>query len=209
MKRIAIVGIHTGIGKTVASAVIVQSLGADYWKPVQAGSLENSDTMVVKSLVSNPHSKMHDETYRLSAAMSPHAAAHIDGVTYGLNDFVFPTTENLLIVETAGGLMSPITSKHTVLDFVKHHDLPVILVSSAYLGSINHTLLCLEAIRAPEIKLLGLVFSGEPNVESENFIHEYVQLKNICHLPFLAKLNAGSIGDHALRILPQLTKWIA
>ena len=106
-RAIGIVGIHTGIGKTITSAVLVEALKADYWKPVQAGDLNNSDSMQVARLVANEKSKVHEEAFRFTQPLSPHKAAKIDGIELSINSFDLPKTDSLLVIETAGGLHSP------------------------------------------------------------------------------------------------------
>jgi dethiobiotin synthetase len=138
MKKIAIVGIHTGIGKTITSAVLTEALQADYWKPIQAGELDNSDTITIKNLISNTKSVLHPEAYQLGLAMSPHTAAEKENKHITLSSIVLPQTDNLLLIETAGGLHSPINHQQTVLDLILHLKTSVILVSKNYLGSINH-----------------------------------------------------------------------
>src|SRR5690606_18999923 len=139
-KKIFVTGISTEVGKTIASAIIVEALQADYWKPVQAGDLENSDTHKVKLLISNPTSVFHQNSFALQTPMSPHAAAKIDNVTISLSKIKKPNTKNDLVIEGAGGLLVPINEKETILDIIKS-DYKVIVVSRHYLGSINHTLL--------------------------------------------------------------------
>jgi dethiobiotin synthetase len=200
MRTIAIVGIHTGIGKTIASAVIAEALGADYWKPVQAGDLENTDTIQVAKLLSNGMARVHPEAHKLTEAMSPHAAAYMDKVEIDYNLFPFPKTERILVVETAGGLHSPMTGNATMADFVQHYDLPVILISNNYLGSINHTLMSVEVMKARGIKLLGIIMNGEPNNSSESFIQEYSGLPIIAHIPRFDSLTHENITQQALII---------
>lgn len=204
-QRIAIVGIHTGIGKTVTSAALTEALQADYWKPVQAGELDNSDTMKVASCVRNARSVIHPERYRLREPMSPHAAAAHEGIDIQLSDFVLPETDNLLLIETAGGVMSPLTQHHTMVDFVKHLNVPVILVSAAYLGSINHTLLCLEVLAQRNVEVLGVIFSGERNEESEDFVKRYKNMQHIAHVPHLHEVNA----EHVQALVEPLRQCIA
>jgi len=170
LPRFFVTGNGTEVGKTIASAILVQALHADYWKPVQAGDLEFSDSAVVSGLVSNSTSEIHPEQFRLSEPLSPHAAAERDGVSISLEDFSLPETENGLVIEGAGGLMVPLNRKELMIDLIEHLDAPVIFVSRHYLGSINHTLLSLEALKHREIPVHGLLFVGEPNRESETII---------------------------------------
>lgn len=200
MKAIAIAGIHTGIGKTVASAVIAEALGADYWKPVQAGELENSDTLIVSRLISNGLSRVHMEAARLTQPLSPHAAAKIDSVLIDYKNFSFPETDNTLIIETAGGIHSPINNEATMADFISHYNLPAILISNNYLGSINHTLMSVEVMKARGINLLGIIINGDRNNDSETFIEQYSQLPIIAHIPKFRELTNENIVQQALII---------
>ena len=175
-KQFIIAGIGTEIGKTIASAVLVEALQADYWKPIQSGALDDSDTQTVRRLVSNPRSQFHPEAYRLTQPLSPHAAADIDGVQILLENITLPQTSNALVVELAGGLMVPLNSHDLNIDLVQRLGLPVVLVSRNYLGSINHTLLSVEVCRIRAISLLGILFNGPTVPASENFILNYTNL---------------------------------
>ncbi len=171
-----IAGIGTEIGKTFISSILTEYLQADYWKPVQSGALDFTDSDTVKSLISNNKTVFHPETYRLTEPMSPHAAAAIDGVAIELSKFELPQTDNHLIIELAGGLMVPLNEQETNLDLIKQLNLPVILVSRNYLGSINHTLLSAEILKLNNIPVKGLIFNGEQNKASEDFILNYTKL---------------------------------
>ena len=141
-----ITGISTEVGKTVASAILTEALQADYWKPVQAGELDNTDTNKVQRLVSNSKTVFHESAFNLTAPMSPHAAAEIDGVSLSAKKIKRPKTENNLIVEGAGGLLVPLNASETIMDLIHPAD-RVIVVSRHYLGSINHTLLTVEQLK--------------------------------------------------------------
>src|SRR5476649_1485023 len=145
-KPLFVTGIGTGIGKTIVSAILTEKLKADYWKPIQAGDLDNSDTLKVKSLITNTSSKIHPEAYRLTQACSPHKAAAIDGITIDQKNILLPVTDNKLIIEGAGGLMVPLNNNFLMIDLIQQLNAGVILVVKHYLGSINHTLLSLEAL---------------------------------------------------------------
>ena len=179
MSNYFITGIGTNIGKTVVSAILTEALEADYWKPIQAGDLENSDSLKVKELISNSTSKIHTESYRLSHAMSPHAAAKLDNITIDLDKITLPKTQNNLIIEGAGGLMVPVNDKDLIIDLIKKLNVEVILVSQNYLGSINHTLLSLESLKVRKLKVKGIIFNGEPNIETEKFILNFTGLTYI------------------------------
>jgi len=171
-----ITGIGTEIGKTVVSSILTEYLQADYWKPVQSGDLHWTDTMKVQSLISNEKSFFHPECHRLNAPLSPHASAALDGVQIQLSDFTLPQTSNHLIVEGAGGLMVPLNDQDLMLDLIHQLKIPVILVSRNYLGSINHTILSIEALKHRKIPIAGIVINGEPNPATESFIENYSQL---------------------------------
>jgi dethiobiotin synthetase len=182
MKTYFITGIGTDIGKTIVSAILVEALKADYWKPIQSGDLHQSDTMKVQGLISNSISHFFPEAYRLTEPMSPHAAAAIDGVTINLDSIKVPPTSNNLIIEGAGGLMVPLNNDSLVIDLIEKLKAEVILVSRNYLGSINHTLLSLEALQRRNIPIKGIIFNGNPVNTSEKFICEYTGLKSLFHI---------------------------
>jgi dethiobiotin synthetase len=196
-KAIGVIGIHTGIGKTVTSAVLTKAWHTDYWKPIQAGSLENSDSILVQQW-SGP--KIHPERYRLIEAISPHAAAKGEKLQIKLSDFILPKSERTIIVETAGGLLSPLTDEHTMFDLVKHLQVPVVVVIAHYLGSINHSMLTLAVLKQTQIPVLGLVFCGKTNVESEAFILRHSMQKVIARIPFINIVTKEFIAEQALKI---------
>jgi dethiobiotin synthetase len=201
MNKFFITGIGTGIGKTLVSAIITEVLNADYWKPVQAGDLDNSDSQKVKDLISNTKTFIHPEVYRLTHAMSPHAAAVLDGVNIDLeliSEFYDKIkNQKSLIVEGAGGLMVPLNDKSLVVDLIKKIEIPVILVSQNYLGSINHTLLSVEALKSRNIPIKGIVFNGPPNKESEEYILTYTGLKCLLRIPELNNISQAIIKEYA------------
>jgi dethiobiotin synthetase len=168
MKTYFITGISTEVGKTVASAIIVEALEADYWKPIQSGELDHCDTKKVKQLISNTTSVFHENSYALKTSMSPHASAEIDGVKIEASKIKPPKTKNNLVIEGAGGLLVPLNNTETILDIIpKKAD--VIVVSRHYLGSINHTLLTLNLLEQKGIKT-KLIFSGNEHKTTEDII---------------------------------------
>lgn len=175
-KPIFITGIGTGVGKTIISAIMVEKLKADYWKPIQAGDLENTDRDVVKSLVSNKISKFHPEAYRLTQPFSPHKSADLDGIDIHLNHINLPKTNNQLIIEGAGGLMVPLNSQGMMIDLIQKFDAEVIVVVKHYLGSINHTLLTLEVLKSRNIDIKGVIFNGDTDLYSESIIDSKVNI---------------------------------
>lgn len=168
--RLFVTGIGTEVGKTIISAILTESLQADYWKPIQAGGLHTSDTHKVAQLISNSKSKFHEETFRLKHPMSPHAAAERDGVDIRLEGFKIPPTDNHLIIEGAGGLMVPINKKDCIIDIIEQINAEVVLVSRNYLGSINHTILSIESLQRRQIPIKGIIFNGSENKDTESII---------------------------------------
>jgi len=169
-KKIFITGIGTDVGKTIASAIMVEALQADYFKPVQAGDLEYSDTHKVKELISNTKSKFHKNSYALHTPMSPHAAAEIDKVAIDLEGIKLPETDNNIVIEGAGGLLVPLNDKETILDLIQP-DYKVIVVSRHYLGSINHTLMTIWILQEQGFKV-SVIFNGEEHKTTESIIQE-------------------------------------
>jgi dethiobiotin synthetase len=192
-----VTGIGTEIGKTVVSATLVEALQADYWKPIQSGDLDYTDSMKVQSWISNTQTRIFPERFRLKTPLSPHAAAAIDGVEIKISDFQLPPTDRPLIVEGAGGLMVPLNHQETMLDLIKHLNLPVILVSRHYLGSINHTLLSLEVLRSRGIALAGLLYNGLENVASEQAIEALSGVKVLGRVGEMAHISPGTIAQEA------------
>lgn len=174
MKTYFITGISTDVGKTLASAIITEALEADYWKPVQAGELDNCDTKKIEKLISNKKSKFHPNSYALKTPMSPHAAAEIDGVEIDIKKVIAPKTNNHLVIEGAGGLLVPLNNKQTVLDLIKIN-YKVIVVSRHYLGSINHTLLTVNTLKEKGFDV-SIIFSGNEHKSTESIIKKITQI---------------------------------
>lgn len=192
--KLFVTGIGTEVGKTVIAAILTEKLKADYWKPVQAGDLDDSDTMKVRALVSNSVSVFHEEGFRLNHPMSPHAAAERDGVEIGLEDFKMPQTKNHLVIEGAGGLMVPLNDQDCVIDLIEGSGAEVVLVSRNYLGSINHTLLSIEALKNRGIPVRGVIFNDEENAETERVILKMTGLKCLGRVEFLKELTQEAIA---------------
>ncbi len=169
-KKIFVTGIGTEVGKTIASAVVVEALQADYFKPIQAGDLEYSDTDKVKELVSNLKSEFHSNSYALKTPMSPHAAAEIDEISIEIDKITLPETNNDLVIEGAGGLLVPLNNTNTILDLIQS-DYHVIVVSRHYLGSINHTLMTIQILKEKGFNV-SIIFNGEEHKTTESIIKE-------------------------------------
>lgn len=194
-KPLFITGIGTGIGKTVVSAVLVEKLKADYWKPVQSGELDNGDTIKVKSLVTNKASVFHPEAYRLTQPYSPHKSAALDGVTIDPKNIIPPKTNNMLVIEGAGGLMVPLNNEFLMIDLIRQLDAEVVLVSQNYLGSINHTVLSVYALQQLQMPIRGIIFNGKKDTYSEDFILKYTEVNLLGHLPEYKLIDKKAIFD--------------
>lgn len=177
MNTYFITGIGTDVGKTIASAIIVEALQADYWKPIQAGELDHCDTKKVQSLISNSKSEFHNNSYALQTPMSPHAAAAIDGITIEVKKIKTPSTQNHLVIEGAGGLLVPINEKKTVFDLIKPN-YKVIVLSRHYLGSINHSLLTINLLKDKGFDV-SIIFSGNEHKTTEDIIKKMTKIKVI------------------------------
>ena len=176
--KLFITGIGTDVGKTIASAIVVEALEADYWKPIQAGDLDNSDSHKVTSLISNYKSQFHENSYKLNTPASPHLAAQLDGIVIDLKKITEPKTDNHIVIEGAGGVLVPLNDNDFVVDLIQK-DYKVIVVSRHYLGSINHTLLTIEALQNRKIKVAGIIFSGDENKATEEIILKKTNVKFI------------------------------
>lgn len=173
MANYFVTAIGTDSGKTLVSAILTEALNADYWKPVQAG-LEERDTYQVQKLISNSQTTFYPEAYALNTPMSPHQSAKIDGIEVKLSEINLPKTQNNnLIVEGAGGVLVPINDTDFVIDIAAKFKCEIILVSNLYLGSINHTILTINEIKRRGLKVKGIIFNGESNPSSEEFILKY------------------------------------
>ncbi|EMQ95805.1 Dethiobiotin synthetase [Xanthomarina gelatinilytica] len=187
MKTYFVTGISTEVGKTMASAILVEALQADYWKPIQAGELDHSDTHKVERLVSNKQSKFHPNSFALKTPMSPHAAAEIEGVSITLKDIIAPKTKNHLVIESAGGLLVPINNTQTILNLIKP-EYHVIVVSRHYLGSINHTLLTVNLLKEKGFQV-SLIFSGNEHKTTEAII------KKMTKVPIIGRIDEEPYFD--------------
>lgn len=165
-----ITGISTGVGKTLASAIVVEALEADYWKPVQSGDLHQTDSMEVASLISNSKTVIHEEAYKLQTPASPHFSAKLDGVAIDLESIRSRRFQRDTVMEGAGGILVPLNDSQTILDLIRP-DYKVIVVSRHYLGSINHTMLTLMALKQKvDAQNIAIIFNGAPTPSTESHI---------------------------------------
>ena len=195
MASFFITGIGTEVGKTVVSAFLCKALKADYWKPIQSGDLNHTDTHKVRDWAGLPDHCLHPEAYRLSVPASPHFSAQQAGINIELSAFQLPTTDNTLIIEGAGGLLVPLNDRETMLDLIKHFSVPVMLVASSYLGSINHTLLSLHLLKQQNIPLAGLIYSGPTYRDNVDIISRQSGIEPLLQLPEVSTVNYLQIDE--------------
>lgn len=196
-QNVFISAIHTDSGKTLASAIICEAWGADYWKPVQAGAPYDADT--IRKLTSNDAITIHPSTYLLETPESPHAAAQRQGLEIDLNKFKIPVTSKPVVAEGAGGCLVPLNTNNLIIDIPISLGLPVILVSNFYLGSINHTLLSLEACKSRNIHVAGIIFNGKRNPESEEIILRYADVPCLLHIDQEKEIDRKTVKKYADR----------
>ena len=201
-KQIFITGIGTDVGKTVASAIVVEALQADYFKPVQAGDLEFSDTDRVRSWINNTESKFYPNAYALHTPMSPHAAAAIDKVTVVTEKIKLPETTKDLVIEGAGGILVPLNDTETILDIIKP-SYKVIVVSRHYLGSINHSLLTIKALQEKGCEV-SILFNGEEHPTTEEIIVKMTGAKVIGRINEETQITKEVIKHYAERLKENL-----
>jgi len=190
--RFVISGTDTGIGKTVFSAALAVALNGCYWKPVQSGLDGETDSETVARL-GVPRDRILPEAYRLSAPASPHLSARLDGVSIAPSRLVPPQTDGPLVIEGAGGLLVPLSGHLLFADIFSQWQLPVILCARTSLGTINHTLLSLEAMRSRGIPVFGVAFIGEENPETQRIIVEFGGVRSLGRLPVLVRVTAEAL----------------
>lgn len=194
-ERFFVTGTDTGVGKTVVSALLCAALGAVYWKPIQTGSREGTDRNTVMRLAEMPRGRTRPENYMFSPPVSPHLAARMTGARIELRRVKVPTLsagENL-IAEGAGGALVPINRTQLMTDLMRHLGFPVLLVARTSLGTINHTLLSLAALRAARLEVRGVILVGKLNVENRKAVEHYGDIAVIGWLPFLKKINRRTL----------------
>ena len=192
MRPIIVTGTDTGVGKTVFAAGLAAALGATYWKPIQSGlDGETSDSNTVRALGVR---EILPEAYQLTEPLSPHRAAELDGVTIDPDRLALPQVTGPLVIEGAGGLLVPVTRDTLFADLFRRWQAPAVLVARTALGTINHSLLSIEAMRARSIPILGIAFVGDANEDNEATITALAEVKRLGRLPRLAPLNAGNLA---------------
>jgi len=193
--RFFVTGTDTGVGKTVVSALLCAALDAIYWKPIQTGTCEGTDRNTVIRLAELPAARTIPECYRFSPPVSPHLAARRAGVRIDLQKIRMPriSSRENLIVEGAGGALVPINDAQFMTALMRHLKLPVLLVARTALGTINHTLLSLVALRAARLEVRGVIMVGKPNLENPKAIERYGKVQVVGVVPFLRKINRSSL----------------
>lgn len=195
MNSYFITGIGTDVGKTIASSILVESLKADYWKPIQAGNIHSGDAFEVNKLISNSNSKILKSIFELTTPASPHISAEIDQIEINLDKIQNPKISNKLIIEGAGGILVPLNRKQTVLDLIQHLETPVILVSKNYLGGINHTLMSIEVLKSKNIPIKGIIYNEGEHPENEEIVHELTGIRKLFTIPYFSLLNKKTIYE--------------
>ena len=202
MKPLVVAGIGTDVGKTVVSAALCELLAADYWKPVVSGVAAGAvDDEIVSRLLSSQGSvsrTIFPSTYRLSQPLSPHIAARLDGLRVDMDRLVPPVTSRALVIELAGGVLVPLDEKLTNIDLLSKWSFPVVVVSRHYLGSINHTLLTLEALNSRAIPVAGIIYVGNQLPDTEEVIGAISNVRLIGTIPELPTVDAATISQVAL-----------
>jgi dethiobiotin synthetase len=194
IETIVVTGTDTDIGKTVFAAGLTLALGARYWKPVQAGLADGSDAASVAAL-DVPADRILPEAYRLTTPCSPHLAAEIDSVTIDPERLALPNVDGPLVVEGAGGVMVPVTRDLIFADLFARWGKPVVLVARTGLGTINHSLLSIEALRRRGVPILGIAFVGDAVEDSEATIARLGDVRRLGRLPHLSPLNAATLAE--------------
>jgi dethiobiotin synthase len=190
-----ITGTDTGVGKTVVSALLCVGLDATYWKPIQTGTGEGTDTETVMQLAQLPRQRTLPESYRFKPPVSPHLAAKWAGVRIELRKIKLPASvQGRLIAEGAGGVLVPLNRTQLMTDLMRHLNLPVVLVARTSLGTINHTLLSLAALRAARLDIRAVVMVGKPNRDNKAAIERYGQIPVAGTVPLLKEINRAALS---------------
>ncbi len=191
--QFVICGTDTDIGKTLISSFFVRGLNSFYWKPIQSGIDQETDSQAVARLTKVGNKKIIKEAYIFREPVSPHWAAEIDKKVINFQRLKLPNIDGPLIIETAGGLMVPITRNFLQIDQIKKWDIPVILVCKSGLGTLNHTLLSIEALKKRNIKILGLVINGEKHLDNPQTLTEFSSLPIIAEFPCIQKIDSNNL----------------
>ena len=194
-KRIIICGTDTDVGKTIVSSFFVQGLKGIYWKPIQSGTEEGTDTKTVCNLLNLEPNRYISERYKFKAPVSPHWAAEQESGFIEPSNLKLPDLDELIIIETAGGLMVPLNRDWLQIDQLKVWGAPIILVARTGLGTLNHTLLSLEALRHRNLVVLGIVLNGPPHKDNPKTLEQFGDTKILASLPIFEEVNAKVLSQ--------------
>ena len=194
-KRIIICGTDTDVGKTIVSSFFVQGLKGIYWKPIQSGTEEGTDTKTVCNLLNLEPNRYISERYKFKAPVSPHWAAEQESGFIEPSNLKLPDLDELIIIETAGGLMVPLNRDWLQIDQLKVWGAPIILVARTGLGTLNHTLLSLEALKYRNLDVLGIVLNGPPHKDNPKTLEQFGDTKILASLPIFDEVNAKVLSQ--------------
>ncbi len=204
MKRYFITGIDTNVGKTIVSAILVEALQADYWKPIQCGITDGTDVNEVRKLISNSKTKVHPEAYSFAAPVSPHLAAAIESKKIDVKSIVLPSTSNHLIIEGAGGMMVPLSKNNYVIQLARELDAEVILVVRNYIGCINHSLLSIDYLLRNKYKIKGMILNGNFDPLVEQAITTYSDIPVLAKFPEQGAIDKIKINEFTSLVKKEL-----
>ena len=209
-KRIIICGTDTDVGKTIVSSFLVQGLKGIYWKPIQSGTEEGTDTKTVCNLLSLEPNSYLPERYKFKAPVSPHWAAEQESAFIEPSNLKLPDLDQLIIIETAGGLMVPLNRDWLQIDQLKAWGAPIILVARTGLGTLNHTLLSLEALKYRNLDVLGIVLNGPPHKDNPKTLEQFGDTKILASLPIFDEVNAKVLSQewHKQQLDQKLKRYI-
>lgn len=203
MRGVFVTGTDTGVGKTLVSAVLARAWDADYWKPVQTGLAEEAgDTATVAALAGLGPERLHAPAHQYAAPLSPHAAAVLEDARVRLDDFRLPATGRFLIVEGAGGVLVPLNDRDLMIDLIAQLGLPAVIAARSTLGTINHSLLTFEALRARGVAIAGVVLNGPPSPGNRAAIEQFGRVRVLAEIPPLAEVSSAAVGALAAAVPP-------
>jgi dethiobiotin synthetase len=208
MHNIIVAGIGTEVGKTVVSAILTTLFKGDYWKPIECGDEKHSDTSAMRRLIDTTKHRIYNPQYSLKTPLSPHHAARLENISINIDSITLPEAKHPLIIESIGGIFVPLTTQILSFDLFKSWNGQWIIVSKHYLGSINHTLLTLHALKQYGIRIAGLIFNGEPNVDTEAAVLEISQLPLLGRLLPETNINLNTIQRYAKKWHPRFSTLI-
>lgn len=206
MHRILVVGSGPDVGKTVVSAILTVLFNGEYWKPIQCGDESTSDTVIVKTWLDGTKQIIHPPAYSFKTPVSPHHAARLENTSISLDSIIVPRTTRPLIIESTGGIFSPLTIRSLPIDLFQSWNCQWVVVSRHYLGSINHTLLTINALKQRQLPIMGLIFNGDPNPDSEAAIMQTSQIPLLGRLLPESHLDVETIHQYANQWKPCFSK---